>query len=337
MVDSTASETSAPVETAVPVVANGGSKSSAFVAHLRSYPIVDATVSYTTSLPLVKRASATAKPYVDKYVHPAVEKAAPVLSRVDKLGDTTLSKVDKYVPALRTTAAPDIPGTVSKSVESVKSTTHLYTEAAKTRVNDTVVEPTKQAVDKAKQRTAALYDAKGRPFVRAKLDPVLAPLNSRLIALLDAYLPPAKSYADGNAAEGTAATTELGRLYLIGTDAVYRVKPVIEDRVAATRAQGKETVDYFLSVPSAARSHVIAVWEDKKSKTDIKSKPITGPLYVSLSTGKHLVFEVVSFAEAYAHEKVGKVKSMTKSITNGHLKKADAPAPAESTPQVVQE
>ncbi|KAK9370079.1 hypothetical protein V1509DRAFT_399077 [Lipomyces kononenkoae] len=337
MVDATASDASAPVAAAAPVAANGSAKSSAFVAHLRSYPIVDATVSYTSSLPLVKKASATAKPYVDKYVHPAVERAAPVLSRVDKLGDTTLSKVDKYVPALRTTAAPDIPGTVSKSVESVRSTTQLYTEAARSKVNDTVFEPTKQAVDMARQRTAALYDSKGRPFVRAKLDPVLAPLNSRLIALLDAYLPPAKVHADGTAPADTAATTELGRLYLIGTDAVYRVRPVIEDRVAATRAQGKETVDYFLSVPSAARSHVLSVWEEKKSKTDLKSKPFTGPLYVSLCTGKHLVFEVVSYAEAYAHEKVGRVKSMTKSITNGHIKKADESEPAESTPEVVQE
>ncbi|KAK9234949.1 hypothetical protein V1525DRAFT_428159 [Lipomyces kononenkoae] len=335
MVDATASDASAPVAAAVPVAANGSAKSSAFVAHLRSYPIVDATVSYTSSLPLVKKASATAKPYVDKYVHPAVERAAPVLSRVDKLGDSTLSRVDKFVPALRTTAAPDIPGTVSKSVESVRSTTQLYTEAARSKVNDTVFEPTKQAVDKAKQRTAALYDSKGRPFVRAKLDPVLAPLNSRLIALLDAYFPPAKT--DVTAAARVAATTELGRLYLIGTDAVYRVRPVIEDRVAATRAQGKETVDYFLSVPSAARSHVLSVWEEKKSKTDLKSKPITGPIYVSLSTGKQLVFEVVAFAEAYAQEKVGRVKSVTKSITNGHIKKADESAPAESTPEVVQE
>ncbi|KAJ8104048.1 hypothetical protein POJ06DRAFT_11375 [Lipomyces tetrasporus] len=337
MVDSTAPETSAPVDAAVPVVANGAAKSSAFVAHLRSYPIVDATVSYTSNLPLVKKASATAKPYVDKYVHPAVERAAPVLSRVDKLGDSTLDRVDKFVPALKTTAAPDIPGTVSKSVESVKSTTHLYTEAARTRVNDTVVEPTKQAVDKAKQRTVALYDSKGRPFVRAKLDPVLAPLNSRLIALLDAYLPPAKSCADGTAPEGTAATTELGRLYLIGTDAVSRVKPVIEDRVAATRAHGKETVDYFLSVPSAAKSHVISVWEEKRSKTDLKGKPITGPLYVTLSLGKQIVFDVVSYAEAYAQEKVGKVKSMTKSITNGHFKTSDAPSAVNSTPEPVQE
>ncbi|KAK7202783.1 hypothetical protein BZA70DRAFT_285019 [Myxozyma melibiosi] len=294
-------------------------KSSAFVSHLLSYPVVGATVSYTASLPLVQRASATAKPYVSKYVEPAVARASPVLARVDMLGDSTLSTVDKYVPAFKSTQAPDIPAQVQKSVESVKSTTHLYSEAAKSKVNDTVVEPTKQAVDKAKQRTASFYDAKGRPFVRAKLDPVLAPINTRLVALVDAYLPAAKADTDGATAAAASTTassgapsTELSRLYYIGANAVYRVKPIVESRVASTKAHAEENAAYVLSIPQAAKSRALAVWEDKKSKTDIKSKPLTGRLYVSLSTGKQLLFEVIGLAEGFAHEQFDHAKSLAK-------------------------
>ncbi|KAK9449328.1 uncharacterized protein V1518DRAFT_373163 [Limtongia smithiae] len=295
------------------VVASPKRTPSVFIAHLKSYPIVGATVDYTAALPLVKRASDSAKPYVDKYIHPAVDKAAPVLTRVDKLGDSTLTRVDKYVPALKATPAPDIPGTVHKSVETVKSTTHLYTEAAKTRVNGAVVEPTKIAVDKAKQKTVSFYDAKGRPFVRAKLDPFLAPVNTRLVALVDAYLPPAKPAAADTAAKEPA--TELGRLYLIGSDVVYRVKPIIEDKIAATKTHSEETVAYFASFPKAAKAHVIAVWEDKKTHTDLAAKPLSGRLYLTLSTGKQIVVEVVGYAESFAHAKAAKAKIFSKSFT----------------------
>ncbi|KAK9382725.1 uncharacterized protein V2V93DRAFT_357489 [Kockiozyma suomiensis] len=303
----------APVE-ATEASTSFSPRSSAFVSHLLSYPVVDATVSYTSSLPLVKRASTTAKPYVHKFVQPAVERALPVLSRVDKLGDSTLSTVDKYVPALKSTQAPDIQGQVSKSVESVKSTTNLYREAAKSRVNESVVEPTKHVVDKAKQRTVSFYDVKGRPFVRAKLDPVLAPLNTRLVAFVDAYLPPAKASEAAEATNGTSSVseTELGRLYLIGTDAIYRVKPLVETRIASTKALAEENVTYVLSIPHAARTHLLSVWEDKKAKTDFASKPLTGRIYVSLSTGKQLLVEIVEHAENFAHDQVSNAKNLAR-------------------------
>ncbi|KAK9466723.1 hypothetical protein V1512DRAFT_239140 [Lipomyces arxii] len=325
-------------ESAPEIIVNGTHKTSAFFSHLRSYPIVDATVSYTTSIPLVKKVSTTATPYVDRYVKPAVEKASPVLSKVDKFGDSTLSRIDKYVPALKTTAAPDIPGTVTKSVESVKSTTHIYTEAAKSKVNGKVVEPTKVAVGKAKQRTVALYDAKGRPFVRARLDPVFRPVNSRLVALVEAYLPPAKSSTEPGTT-ASAPATELGRFYLIGVDAVGRVKPMISDKLASTKVHGKETVDYVLAVPTAAKAHVIAVWEDKKAKTDVKSKPITGPIVVSLSTGRQLVMECFSYVESFAHARVDTAKSFGKKIANGSLssKQVVDAVPDEITSEAVQE
>ncbi|KAK9460237.1 uncharacterized protein V1516DRAFT_686973 [Lipomyces oligophaga] len=290
---------------------------SAVLAHLRGYPIVDATLSYTSSIPLVQRASETAKPYYEKFVIPAVNRAAPVLVRVDKLGDTTLTKVDKLIPALKTTQPPNITGTVSKSVSSVKSTTHLYTDAAKARVNSSIVEPTKNVVDKAKSRSSSFYIAKGRPFVHAKIDPVLSPLNSRLESFLNSHLPPA---AEEAAATEDPAGTELGRLYLITTGAVYRVKPVVEDRITVTRQQGSETVAYLLNIPQSAADHVLAVYNDKLSKIDLSSRPVAGRIYLTLSTGKQLAFDVVDSVESFALHGVSQAKTLVKkplSIVNG--------------------
>ncbi|KAK9457315.1 hypothetical protein V1511DRAFT_508753 [Dipodascopsis uninucleata] len=316
-------------------------QTSAFITHLRSYPIVDATVSYTTSIPLVKKASATAKPYVEKVsgiVHPAVEKASPVFTKVDKFGDSTLSKVDKFVPVLKT--PPNITGTMNKSVESVKNTTQLYTDAAKSKVNATFVVPTKTAVDKAKKRTHDLYDTKGRPFVRAKLDPLVAPLNARLVAIVDAYLPPATASTEGDAqtAEAKQPTTEVGRLYNISSDAVYRFMPLITDRVSSTRTRSQEAVAGILAVPKSARSHVIAIWTDKAAKTK-NAQTVTGTIYVSFTTGKQLASDVVSVTEAYIQDRIHNVKVLTKSFVPKRLLSskvvAEEEQPAPAAPEVI--
>ncbi|KAK9477626.1 hypothetical protein V1514DRAFT_333419 [Lipomyces japonicus] len=304
--------------------------SSAFVAHLRSYPVLDAAVSYTSSISLVRKSADLAKPYVTKVseiVHPAIDKAAPIISRFDKLGDDTLTAVDKFVPALKSTQPPDVNATVNKSVESVRSTTHLYTEAAKSKVNGTLVEPTRAVVGRAKARTVAVYDSKGRPFIRAKLDPYLAPLNSRLASLINAYLPPALT-ANEISANAEPHKTELGNLFLIGTDAIGRVNSVVENKVASTRAHGRDTVAYVLALPQSAKSHVVAVWQDKKATSnadDLKDKPITSSFYLSLYTGKTLASEAVSYAESFAHARVDQIRDLAASLT-GSTKAAVASA-----------
>ncbi|KAK9471695.1 uncharacterized protein V1510DRAFT_183130 [Dipodascopsis tothii] len=337
-------ETATPAVTEAPAETTG---SSAFLGHLKSYPVVSSTLSYTSSIGLVKKASTTAKPYVSKattFVKPAITKASPVLSKVDQFGDNTLGKVDKFVPALKT-SPEEISNVAKKSVDSVKDTATVYKNAAKTKVNDTLIAPTKSAVDKAKARSVSLYDAKGRPFVKARFDPLLAPVNVKLIAALDNYLPAAEAKdTTPEEAEAAPAATEFGKLYNIGSDAISRVKPLVAQRVEATKTKGRDTFAHVFAVPISAKTHLIAVWEENKAGVDPKEQSALSLFFVSFNTGKQIANEAFEYTETYVNDKTLKIRSLAKNLiptkgekaalTNGQTAAVEeAPAAETAAPE----
>ncbi|KAI9746083.1 MAG: hypothetical protein M1818_000764 [Claussenomyces sp. TS43310] len=87
---------------------NGETPSSAFLSHLTSYPVISDSISTFKSNPYGQKSldladqgyNTFAKPVIPYFSKP-YQYVSPYVSKVDSIGDSTLSKVDSKFPAVK--------------------------------------------------------------------------------------------------------------------------------------------------------------------------------------------------------------------------------------------
>jgi len=99
-------ESSKPTDTMAAV--NGNKPSSAFLAHITSYPIVSDTISTYKSNPYGAKSLDLAGKGYEKFAKPVLpylskpyEYVSPYVAKVDSIGDSVLSKVDGTFPVVK--------------------------------------------------------------------------------------------------------------------------------------------------------------------------------------------------------------------------------------------
>jgi len=87
---------------------NGETTRSKALSHLHSYPFIHDTTSFLASTPLGSRTLNLAHTTYNSLItplHPYLQRpytiASPYLTRADELGDTSLTKLEAYVPVMR--------------------------------------------------------------------------------------------------------------------------------------------------------------------------------------------------------------------------------------------
>jgi len=89
-------------------IVNGETPTSAFFAHLTSYPVISDSISTFKSNPLGQRAlslsdqgyNAFAKPVLP-YLSKPYQYVSPYVAKADSIGDSTLSKLDSKFPVVK--------------------------------------------------------------------------------------------------------------------------------------------------------------------------------------------------------------------------------------------
>lgn len=264
---------------------------SLFVAHLHSYPTVSAAYSYASSLSVVQKISSRAVPIFEAVLEkskpisePLIKRASPLLTRADKLGDSILTTVDSKIPQLKTTQPQEFVNIALRPIETVRSTAEAYSTAAHDRFTIRVVKPIQDATETVKAQYASVYDSKGKPLIKTRIDPLLSPLNERIEAIINVYLP--------NGAEISKYDNEIAHTVQLALLAIKRARPVIDDKATHLKALPKET-----------KAHVQEVYENKRSEYSKEKSPVSSTVYASLATWKQLSSEGVTFAGSVLHPK----------------------------------
>ncbi|KAF5110422.1 hypothetical protein DV454_004829 [Geotrichum candidum] len=258
------------------------------IAHLQSYPTVNAAYNYATSFSLVQRISNKALPIVEAVIEksrpisdPIIKRASPILERADKLGDNILTRVDDRIPQLKTTEPQEVIDIARRPVETVISTAEAYSTAARDRFTIRIVKPIQDATENVKVQYASVYDSKGKPLIKTRVDPLLLPLNEKFETLINLYLPKGEDVSKYE--------NELARTVQLAIAAVKRARPFIDEKATQLKALPKET-----------RAHVQEVYEKQRGEYDNKS-PVSSTIYASLATWKQISSESVTFAGSVLH------------------------------------
>lgn len=258
------------------------------LAHLQSYPTINAAYNYAASFPLVQRISSKALPILEAVREksrpisdPLIKRASPILERADKLGDNILSRVDDKIPQLKTTEPKEVINIARRPVETVISTAEAYSTAARDRFTVRVVKPIQDATENVKTQYASVYDSKGKPLIKTKVDPLLLPLNERFEALINLYLPKGEDVSKYE--------NELARTVQLAIVAVKRARPVIDEKASQLKALPKET-----------KAHVQEIYEKQRNGYGNDS-PVSSTIYASLATWKQISSEGVTYAGSVLH------------------------------------
>lgn len=277
--------------------APAGIADSLIVTHLSSYPTLKAAYSYALSFSLVQGISTHTAPYYEAakgrskpVVDPLLKRASPLLKRADELGDGILSAVDKRIPHLKTTKPDDVVDVVRRPIEAAYDFSGSYVNAARDRYNTQIIKPLQDATESLKTQYNAVYDTRGKPLIKARIDPYLGPVNKELEKFINAYLP-----------EGTeigTSDTEIAHTIQIALSALGRVRPAIGNQATAIAALPKET-----------RAHVQEVYEAKRSEYSKGNSPVSSTVYASLATWKQLSSEGATFAGSVLHAKSSAIQA----------------------------
>lgn len=264
---------------------------SLIVAHLQSYPTLSAAVSYGLSFSVVQHISSRATPIYEAakvrskpILEPIIKRASPLLERADKLGDSLLTTVDSRIPQLKTTQPQEVIDLARRPIETVVGISEAYATAAQDRFNLTIVKPIQDATESLKAQYVAVYDSKGKPLIKARIDPLLSPFNKELESLINSYLPAGEDVAKSD--------TEINHTIQLAIAAINRVRPVL-----GSQAQS------LASLPKETKAHVQEVYESKRSEYANEKSPVSSTVYASLATWKQLSSEGVSFAGQVLHPK----------------------------------
>lgn len=273
---------------------------SLFLGHLYSYPTVTAAVDYASSLPVVKKVATSAKPYIvtireksKPISEPVLKRATPVLSKVDALGDRVLSKVDENFPQLKETKPEDVCDFAKKPYLTVKSTAEAYSTAAHDQLTANVVIPLKNVGDRVKTHYITVYDTKGKEIIKKQVDPLMHPLNDKIEAFINSYLPAETSSTENDENANTTSTTttteeenEILRAVKLAHVTLERAKPVLDEQAT-----------HLAAIPNATKEYVYEVYEEKLTGYG-KDKKVSGPVYASLATCKQLSKDGVVLASS---------------------------------------
>jgi sporulation-specific protein 4 len=259
------------------------------LAHLQSYPTVNAAYNYAASFPLVQRISSKALPIFEAVREksrpisdPIIKRASPILERADKLGDDILTRVDDKIPQLKTTEPQEVIDIARRPVDTVISTAEAYSTAARDRFTVRIVKPIQDATENVKVQYASVYDSKGKPLIKTRVDPLLLPLNEKFEALINLYLPKGEN-------DVSKYENELARTVHLAIAAIKRARPVIDEKATQLKALPKET-----------RAHVQEVYEKQRGEYSNKS-PVSSTIYASLATWKQISSEGVTYAGSVLH------------------------------------
>lgn len=278
------------------------SQSSLLLTHLQSYPTVNAAYNYATSFSIVRKLSSKALPIVEVVLEkskpisvPLVKRASPLLDRADKLGDQILTQVDNRIPQLKTAEPQEVVDYARRPVEQVLSMTEAYSTAARDRFTVRVVKPIHDAAENVKHQYASVYDAKGKPLIRTRVDPLLLPLNEKFEALINLYLPAGDDISKHE--------NELARTVELAIVAIKRAKPVIDEKATLLSKLPKET-----------RAHVQDIYEKQKVEYAKGNNAISSSVYASIATWRQVSREGITYAGSLLGPLSGK-KPTEKEVT----------------------
>lgn len=285
---------------------------SLFLEHLYSYPTVTAAVDYASALPVVKKVATSAKPYIvtireksKPISEPVLKRATPVLSKVDALGDRVLSKVDENFPQLKETKPQNVRDFALKPYLTVKSTAEAYSTAAHDQLTANVVIPLKNVGDRVKTHYITVYDTKGKEIIKKQVDPLIHPLNDKIEAFINSYLPA------GSTSEESTTTleqeNELLRAVKLAHVTLERAKPVLDEQAT-----------HLAALPNATKEYLYEVYEEKLTGYG-KDKKVSGPVYASLATCKQLSKDGVVLASSLL--KNGGFRNISSSKTDNKTEK----------------
>lgn len=278
------------LQSTVPSSASG----SAVVKHLASYPTVNSTIHYISSIPIVKKAVDVSKPYVEKvnekpkpYTSAVLERAQPALDKADQIGDKVLSNIDARFPSIKTVQPSDVVSEVRTRVDSAKS-------SAQQQVDQKFVKPLSSAASSVKERYSKVYDAQGKPIVDS-IGSRIAPLNDKLESVISEYLPakPVKDAATDVVTE-SKPSNEFGRSASLFKSVLERLVPV------------------FTSYTDSAKSEVSSVYSKKLSEQKDKPKYVA-ELFALFYTGLDFLSTSSSKAKSYASAASEKASSSASS------------------------
>lgn len=230
--------------------------SSLVIAHLHTYPCLNAACNYASTLSVVQQLNTRAQPYVDATVKNAPAVSTRVLKHADQLGDRVLTSVDNVFPALKTTQPEQVVELAKKNIEILRSTAVAYGTAAQERVVRPLV-------------------TRSGPVV----DPLLKPVNERVAGMLNTYLPGENTAEEVSEGATAKEENELSRSVQLAVTAVKRAKPVLDSTAATTKAHVQAVYDSKLAEYTKEGS------SDKTSK-----------VYASLATCRQLSSEGITYA-----------------------------------------
>lgn len=282
---------------ASPVAPTSQASNSLTVAHLQSYPTVNAVFSYAISLSVVKQISSRATPIYDAaksrsqpILGPLIKRASPIFERADKLGDSLLSTVDNRIPQLKTAKPQEVIDIARRPIESVVGISEAYATAVQDRFHMKVVKPIQDAGESFKSHYIAVYDNKGKPLINTRIDPLLSPLNKELEQLINGYLPVGGEIGKSD--------TEITRTIRLAFAAISRFRPFIGNQATHLAALPKET-----------KTHVQEVYESKRCEYAKDKSPVSSTVYASLATWKQLSSEGATFAGSILSPKSTKAEA----------------------------
>lgn len=265
---------------------------SKFIQHLSEYPAVAAVTGFAASFPVVKIFASNAVPLIQAIqnrgapvAEPVVKRAAPFISQIDNVADEYLNRLDKAVPALKNTKPDEVYNRiVTQPIENVRGTVDKYADETKNTVSRVVVQPIRDVASRVQSQVVTYYDAHGKPIVHARLDPIFHPLNDRLEALINAYLPKGQEIVSD-------AENELTRAWRLTVVAFDRARPLIEQQTSQIQELNQHT-----------REHIQKVYDGKRSEIDDK-KTVSGPVYATVATVRDLSQEGYQYAQSILNAK----------------------------------
>lgn len=190
-----------------------------FIAHLKMYPIV-----ITTRQQVLK------VPYMDSMIDVMTTMVAPLwCGWSDSLANGTLNQLDRMMPTLKTTQMTDITDCVTKPVVEIVAYTNAMKETSKKIIEREISEPaTKVSTEVGKYYQQAVYNENGKNRLLSPMDPIMEPLNDKMIQMVDYWKP------DTLKPTSDASTSEIHRgkhifwNFLVGKKAVTAEVEVVE-------------------------------------------------------------------------------------------------------------
>ncbi|OBA25493.1 hypothetical protein HANVADRAFT_53895 [Hanseniaspora valbyensis NRRL Y-1626] len=287
---------SAVENTTTTVAPESGSEHLKFkvIDHLYTYPLVQQTDAFVSTLPVTRVVVANVKPLLEtKIVTAPLKVMKPATDLVDNLAVKSLVALEKVIPSLKTKTYQRLGEEAMMPYNFTKNTIN---KGASEVIDFTVTygyEPVHSNIVKfRKLYNEKVYDTKGKPLIRGSLDSVFAPCNKKLEEFIKQYLP------EGTDVPTEGFTNEFDRSFALAYNALTRAIPVTE----------KKATDVIMA-PCNYSNHVVDVFNsnlDKEENLGLKN---------SLAASKAAVIELEQEALTFIKEKNPIAKKSTPQAT----------------------